>query len=189
MRDDDIDPVLLRRRKQKQQARRRLILFGAGGAVLLVVCVVVAVAATLRNRDRGGAVAGAGMAAPGLFGPSASSEGEKWNHADLHAHLTRAGLKLDMKPVHAGGILGGPTVYFYGPQTKAESNDQGPYIDDAFKLQGFSDIVLVQLHETPRKASDEAGIHGARGWSWGRFAFRVNANGGPLLEQVKAALR
>lgn len=171
--DDEIDPALLRRRQLKAKARRRRQIVIAAAASLGIIVLGIVIVGQIQRR--GGSLS--------IGGPSASSEGENWDHKELLAHFNRKGLNLRMKSAGVG-------AYFYGPRT-AESTAENPaYIELGFKAGASDcvDLVLVTLYSSPQEAKEAMGVHGNRSWHWGRFGFRVNEIALPMLDKVKSAL-
>ncbi len=133
------------------------------------------------------ATGGGGAMEAALVQPAADAR-ESWGHAELLAHLKAMGLRLEMRPANRGGAPEEPGFYFFIPAGRSKQRADGPNPDELFE-RGSGDVAFVQLKATSRKAEDDAGPLGERGWHWGRFLFQVQDNGKPLLAKIKNALR
>ena len=97
-------------------------------------------------------------------GPTAQKEGVKWTHRELFVYLKGKGLDVDAVPLE---------------------HEKNPAA--FFDAKGVKGVLVVALMSTPQAAAAYAGLHGERGYAWGRFAFREQGEG-ELFNRVKAAL-
>lgn len=153
--DDDAIPIRTRRRPPD---RSKAILYAAlgGGALLVLVLGVMLIAGR-------GSVSGSGKPGGGisLLGPSASSEGQTWNHAELAAFLQSKGLSFT------------PIPSFEKPLCQQFSFSNGEYVE-------------VTKYGSSQTARDEAGSPYGVGFSWGRFAFHSYKK--QSIKQIQDAL-
>ena len=151
--DDDDDLDLRRRRKQRSARARRRLLTLAGGVVLLAA-ITVALFVALFKKDRTGGIAIPGATGPGILGPSASSEGEKWNHKDLLNYFGEKGVCRLMEPTQDGSF-DGPAAYLIPPARDTKENR-----------------VYCKKLGSPTNARDQVGVTVDDSFSWGCFYFR-----------------
>ena len=125
-------------------------------------------------------VIGCNKPAGGSGGASTSG----WTHKDLLDALKAKGLDVEMFPA------GKSKVYLVGMEGWKKGQAFDAALLDAMYSNGSSDeIAIVELCESPRQASERAGVHGSRGWSSGRFSFVASEASKKFLSQVQIALK
>jgi hypothetical protein len=128
-------------------SNRRGLLWALLGAVAVVVVIVVV--------------------AESVHGPIHGPD-DSWTHQDLINHLRSNGLKFGARPYSTGGLLGGPSMFFFRPGKEWEAKTL-PLTDF---LGSWDGIVLVELMKSNDVAREKAGVMGTGGFAWGRFLFR-----------------
>lgn len=164
---DDEDWASRRRQRRAGVARRKLIVqisAALASAALAVTCTTIAYNKVQRVRELEWEQAGAGAAVPDP--PRRPEPKDSWTHADLTAHLRKAGIVVT---VERGGL--GPPGFSTGV------------------LVAGRDRVDVDLAPTPRAAEEAAASLGTNSFAWGRFVITKRADDGGLYARVRAALR
>lgn len=160
----DHDPIIRRRHRRSEgnltAVATLLGMVGTIGLVLTAACGVIG----WRSLKPAGAESPSSaltVSGPGLLGPSASSEGEKWSHPELAAYLTSKGIPLVVHGTNKGSLWG-PAAYLLPPDVE--------FMDGA-AFYASNGGVYVQIRNTSQSAKDEAGTEPDQAFSWGRFLF------------------
>jgi hypothetical protein len=183
------DPFEVRRRQRAARSRRTLTLAIVGGAVGLCLAVVVGLTLLLSGRHRTTEANPAdpgtrGVSGPGLFGPSASKEGESWNHDELAAYLTDHGVPALKVPTTRGRLAGPACFFCRDDHTHRKAVDGDKRM--SLTVEGSAGTVYVQKESTAQTAKDSAGAATTPAFAWGRFSFQSTDT--EYLNAMKRAL-